>query len=91
MKTSLDNFFILTNPLAWIYFLLCLLWLGIKGFLDFTGLFDWYYVLFKLKYMKPQNKRDLVEVFSKKKTKFFWLKQKAWEQAIKNINKENKL
>ncbi len=84
-----DKFFIYTNPLAWVYFLICLLWLGVKGFLDFTGVSDWYYVLFKLKNMKKQHREDLVSVFTRKKNKLFWPKQKAWECAIKIIKKEN--
>ncbi|AGM14105.1 hypothetical protein P2559Y_0042 [Croceibacter phage P2559Y] len=84
---DLDKFFIFTNPLAWVYFILYLIWLGIKGFLDFTGIFDWYYVLFKLKNMEKRNRKDLVFVFTNKKNKFFWPKQKAWEYATKIIKK----
>lgn len=88
---DLDKFFIFTNPLFWVYFILYLIWLGIKGFLDFTGIFDWYYVLFKLKGMEKRYGNDLVFVFTNKKNKFFWLKQRAWEYATKIIKKQDNL
>lgn len=88
---DIDKFFIITNPLAWVWFMLHLIWLGIKGLLNFTGVFDWYYVLFKLKNMEKRNRKDLVFFYTNKKNKFFWTKQKAWEYATKIIKKEDNL
>ena len=83
-----DKFFILTNPIFWVYFLIMASYYLLDMLNNFLGIKDWYWVLFKLKNMPLAHKKDLVKVQTSKQTKFFWLKEKAWERAKTIIEKE---
>lgn len=78
MQTNEEKFFILTNPIFWAYFLIMAIYYLLDMLNNFLGIKDWYWVLFKLKNMPLAHKKDLVKIQTSKKTKFFWLKEKAW-------------
>lgn len=88
MQTDNDKFFILTNPIFWVYFLIMASYYLLDMLNNFLGIKDWYWVLFKLKNMPLAQKKDLVKLQTSRKTKFFWLKEKAWERAKNIIEKE---
>jgi hypothetical protein len=91
MKISEEQIFVLTNPIFWIWALIIFVMHLIKKALDLTGIYDWYYVLFKFKRMSKSGKDQIVFLMDKRAIKLFWLKRKAWEYATSLIKKENTL
>ena len=60
-------------------------------FLDYVGIIDWYFILFKLRRdLKTNDKlaEGLKYVNENRSIKLFWLKQLAWDKAVKIIEDE---
>jgi len=91
MKISEEQIFVLTNPFFWIWAIIVLILHLIKKALDVTGIYDWYYVLFRFKRMSKRSKDEMVFLMDKRAIKLLWLKRKAWEYATKLIKEENNL
>lgn len=88
IDNKLEKFLFLTNPLTWIFMIVYFLWFLGSKFLDLTGLYDWYFVLFKMNKQSSKHKKMILKVYQNKQTKFFWLKRKAWGYASKKIEKQ---
>jgi len=82
-----EKFFILTNPLFWMWAIIMLLWGILRKGLVYLGILDWYYVLFRFDKIPKRGKRVLLELNKNKDLKMFWLKRKAFEYAINEILK----
>jgi len=89
MKISDDQIFVLTNPFFWIYAIIIFAIHLIKKTLDVTGLYDWYFVLFRFYRMSKSGKDQMVFLMDKRAIRLFWLKRKAWQYATNIIKKEN--
>lgn len=89
MKIStefVEQFFIMTNPLFWVFALITYIYTGFKNLFTEIGITDWWYILFKLDKQDDKHKKIIKELYKKhmeQKTKMFWLKRKAWKYANK--------
>jgi len=83
-----ENFFVITNPLLWIWMLLIFLWIGIKWVVNSVGITDWWFVLFVLKKTSAAERTVLLNYWESKEGKFFYIKRKAWEKAIRIIKEK---
>ena len=79
---------IFTNPLCYVYLILELLYLAVKYLLDITGITDWHFALFRLKYEGNSFKEAFLYVQKERAFKLFWLKAKAWQYTEKLILRE---
>jgi hypothetical protein len=86
MKIREEQIFVLTNPIFWIWALIIFAKELIKKALDLTGIYDWYYVLFRSKRLSKRGKNEMVFLMGKRAIKLFWLKRKAWEYATRKNN-----
>lgn len=91
MRIDEDKIFVLTNPLFYIWAIMLLIYIALEKLLDITGIYDWYYVLFRFNRMSERGKEEMVFIMDKRAIRLFWLKRKAWEYATKLIKKENDL
>ena len=91
MKISEEQIFVLTNPFFWLWAIILFVVHLIKKTLDVTGIYDWYYVLFKFHKMSKSGKEQMVFIMDKKAIKLLWLKRKAWQYATNLIKKETTL
>lgn len=82
-----EDFFILTNPLFYIWAIIIFLWEFSKKGLEYLGILDWYYVLFRFHEMPEKGKRVILELNKNKDLKMFWLRRKAFEYAVNEILK----
>lgn len=93
MNDRESNFFIFTNPLFRIYFILYAIRYLFIMLSTYIGISDWYFILFKLR-RDLKNDENLGEnlkyVNENRIFKFFWLRQKAWDRVIKIIEDETK-
>jgi hypothetical protein len=87
MDSKIDKFLTYSNPLFWVLAIFTGLWWVLSSFTKYIGLDDWFFVLFRLKSMSPKNKNLLVQIFSEKKNKYFWIKEQAWKYAANKIKK----
>ena len=88
MKINEEQIFVLTNPLFWLWAIILFVWYLVRKILDFTGLYDWFYVLITFDKMTERGKDEMIYVMSNNLLKMFWLKRKAWEFAISKIEKQ---
>lgn len=86
MKITEEQFFTLTNPLFYIWGVGLFIGHFTIKFLQYIGIYDWYYIAFKLHKFKDQDKNILIELFSNR-PRMFWLKAKAWDYAKTKIEK----
>jgi hypothetical protein len=89
MKISEEKIFVLTSPLFWLWVVIFLINEVIKKTLDITGIYDWYYVLFKFNKLSKRGKGEMVFLMEKRLIKLFWLKRKAWSYVVTKIKEEN--
>lgn len=87
MKISEEKFFVLTNPLFWLWGVVIFGIYFIRKFLDVTGLYDWFYVLVTFDKMSENGKKQMIFIMNTP-PKLFWLKRKAWEYAVAKIKKQ---
>ena len=87
MKISEEQIFVLTNPIFWLWAIIVFVIYLVRKILDFTGLYDWFYVLITFDKMSESGKKAMINVMNNQ-PKMFWLKRKAWEYAIAKINKQ---
>ena len=88
MERNEENFFIYTNPLFYLYFILLAIKYIVVLFLEYVGVIDWYYVLFKLRGQHENVKDALLQIHKSRKHKLPWIKELAWNKAIKIIEDE---
>lgn len=88
MKINEEEIFVLTNPLFWIWVILLFIYQLIKKAIVFTGINDWYFVLFNFDTMPEEGKKQMLFMMNNRTTYLFWSKRKAWEYAVNKINKE---
>lgn len=86
MKIDTEQIFVLTNPIFWLWAIVLFIIYFIQKFLEVTGIYDWYYVLFKFDKMSKKVNRTMIHIFNNR-PKMFWLKRKAWELAEKKFKK----
>ena len=84
----MNDFFMYTNPLTWVYFIILILWFFLQEFLAVSGIADWYFCLFQMNSMEEQFKEDFIKSVENKDFKFFWFKEQAWLHIVKKLKNE---
>lgn len=84
-KFKEDEFFIFTNPLFYIWLVVNVIYAALDSFSQYTGIKDWYYVLFEFKKLSEEEKETIIYIISKqdKKSYLSYLGRKAGEYLIK--------
>lgn len=80
-----EEFFILTNPLFWIWMLIYITYRMIKYSLLWSGIEDWYFILFTNKIENWEKETLKLSLNYPNDINHSWLRKKAWKYSIKKV------
>jgi len=92
MKFTLEDFFMITNPLFWVWMIISLIYEFFKWMLTEFGIRDWFTIIFtnNPKVNSKSEAKTLIDIFENMNHKY-WLKRRAWEYLEKRIKRQFKL
>ena len=88
MNRRLEMFLIISNPIAWVFYLFAFIFSALHYLGEKIGVNDWLFVWFQLEKLSPQEKRLFLKRQKLRTKKFFIIKQMAWDRAVKILEKE---
>ena len=90
MKINEEQIFTLTNPLFWIWAIILFTIKFFNRVIEYSGLADWFFILFRFKEISKEGQNFIVFIDSKNDySRGSWLKRKAWSYAAKKIKENN--